>query len=93
MIVAALAIVLLSSLLWLGRLRETHHGYYGLLLALAPWGPLRVTGLVLPADDALQHAVQVWYPAFRSPLHRAYGLLYRLRVVRRLNQWLDREMA
>jgi len=49
---------------------------------------------VLLIDDALQHAVQVFYPAFLSPLHWLYGVtLYRLPWVRKLNELLDEEMA
>lgn len=93
MLVAALAVVLASALVRLGRVRELHHGYYGFLLALLPWHIPHVLGVVLLADDAMQHAVQVWRPAFESPLHRLYDIAYRLPAIRRLNEWLDRELA
>jgi hypothetical protein len=31
-----------------------------------------VVGVVVMADDAIEHAVQIWRPEFRSPLHLLY---------------------
>jgi hypothetical protein len=89
--VAAIVLLLIGvvSLARLGRLREWHHLYLGALLFLVPWTPSRWVSLVIMADDALQHVVQLVYPNFRSPLHRAYGVAWRLAWVRRLNVWLD----
>jgi hypothetical protein len=85
-----LALLLFAALLDLGRLREWHHGYMGILLAgLGVWLPLRIAGLVILADDVVQHLIQTRWPDYRSPLHRAYGVLYRIPAVRRLNEWLD----
>lgn len=62
--------------------REIHHLYYGLaVVAVATWLDwpqwVAFVGLVVMADDAAQHVVQIWTPEWRSPLHRAYRrLLY-----------------
>ena len=79
------------------RWGEAHHAYWGALLVLAAWPmhlvPLAALGTVLLLDDAWQHAVQRFgdWPAYRSPLHIAYGWVYRRWAwVRRLNAWLDR---
>lgn len=88
-----LAVVLVGSLMWLKRLREIHHGYYGLAFALIPWRPVQILGLILLTDDTLQHLVQCWRPAYLSPLHRLYGIAYRWAWVRRLNAWFDSVLA
>ena len=81
----ALALVGLVSLALIGRLVEVHHLYIGMALALIPWPPAHWAGLVLMADDTVQHAVQAidflrglkprpdW-----SPVHRAYVWVYQL---------------
>jgi hypothetical protein len=92
------ALLLLLLPLWkLGRIREVHHGYLGLLLAafgvLAGdwWLLLAACGAWVWADDTVQHWRQVLgEPAYLSPLHRGYGWVYaRVALVRGLNAWLD----
>lgn len=74
---------------------EWHHGYLGLLLAVAGWltgwVPLGAIGALLALDDAWQHGVQRFAkrPWYRSPVNRAHSLLYRIPLVARLNRWLD----
>lgn len=81
------------------RFAEIHHGHFGLLLILAAmlgaWSWLGWVGVVVLADDTMQHGIQRWArrPAYRSPLHRLYGVAYRWPPVRRLNQWLDRRLG
>ncbi|HXE60893.1 MAG TPA: hypothetical protein VN607_09305 [Gemmatimonadaceae bacterium] len=79
-----LAFMGLVALAIIRRLAEAHHLYIGMALALIPWPPARYAGLVLMADDAVQHAVEA-IEYFRgyilpdwSPIHRLYVLLYRL---------------
>ncbi len=75
---------LLLALRYLRRMRELHHGYYGLVLGALPWWPVRLVGLVLLVDDGWQHTVQVgdvaegrpMRPDF-SPVHRFYVWLVR----------------
>ena len=85
------AVLLFGSLAALERLGEWHHGYAGLLLYMAPWHAAEIAGLVLLADDALQHAIQLrWNPVYRSPLHRLYAdVFWPLPTVQWLNRWLD----
>lgn len=71
----------LASVLRLGALGELHHFYYGLALYLWPDAPAwaKGLGLAVMADDAVQHAVQLRDPDYRSPMHRgAYWLIYRV---------------
>lgn len=82
------ALVGLTSLSRLRRLGELHHLYYGLALGALPWWPVRLLGLALVADDAMQHLVQAQDVAYGlpprpdwSPLHRLYVWLVR-RVTR-----------
>lgn len=77
-----MVIAFIASVVWvlaclkLGVLRQWHHFWFGfglLIVALiftAPW--LGVIALIPMVDDALQHAVQIVRPAFRSPLHLLY---------------------
>lgn len=84
---------LFLSLALLGRVQEWHHGYLGLLLIGAGifWTPLQYAGLVLLADDAVQHCVQLAKPAFRGPLWRLYAAtLWKIPFIQRLNALLDR---
>lgn len=79
-LVAVLALVpLLAALYALGRVRELHHGYYGLGLALLLGAPvplaLRVACLLVGLDDVMQHCIQ-WRQfargepiTYRSPAH------------------------
>lgn len=79
-----LAVIGLAAIARLGRLVELHHLYWGAAIALIPWTPTRIVGLVLMLDDTVQHAVQAaqlltghapepdW-----SPVHRAYVAVYR----------------
>jgi len=95
----ALAVYLLAVLWWLGKLRETHHGYYALPLLIAgtvmqwPWLQWVAIGLLL--DDACEHTVQLANPDVHfSPLLWLYGAtLYKVPWVRRLNAWLDRRLS
>lgn len=80
-IIAGLIILLANSLAILGRLREWHHGYYGIAAALVGvWASLSFLvwiGLVLLIDDDVQH---VWEaivklsghvpPGDFTPIHR-----------------------
>ena len=80
-----LAVAGLAALVLIHRLAEIHHLYIGMALALIPWPPAHWVGLVLMADDTVQHAVQAidflrglkprpdW-----SPIHRLYVWAYRL---------------
>ena len=103
LLMAAFAWVMAAArrTVWVGasdlRWREWHHAYLGwLLFALSfQWGGwwFRIAGLVLSADDALQHLVQLatWNLGWRSPLHRAYAWVYaRVAFVRWLSRQLDR---
>lgn len=77
--VALWGTALLVALWQIGRLREWHHGYYGLALCCLPSWPVRVVALVLLLDDLSQHSVQCWEvehaerarPDF-SPIHIAF---------------------
>ena len=83
-----LAVVGLAALTVIHRLAEVHHLYIGMAVALIPWPPAHYVGLVLMADDTVQHAVQAvdflrgmkprpdW-----SPIHRLYAWAYRLIAV------------
>lgn len=79
----ALALVGLGSLGIIHRLREIHHLYIGMALALVPWPAAHWVGLVLMLDDSVQHAVEaVAYLRGRimpdwSPIHRLYVWAYR----------------
>jgi hypothetical protein len=53
----------------LGVLREWHHFWIGFALTLLPFPWLVALGVLIMWDDAVQHAVQMWKPAYRSPLH------------------------
>jgi hypothetical protein len=53
----------------LGVLREWHHAWIGVILYFLGWS---WTGVAVLMDDAIQHFVQLYHPAFRSPLHLAY---------------------
>jgi hypothetical protein len=64
-------VVWVVACLKLGVLREWHHFWLGLPLALMGYWPVMLLGNVIMWDDAIQHAVQCWRPAYRSPLHRA----------------------
>lgn len=84
-LVAILVGELILVLRKLHRLKEWHHGYYGAILALLPWWPLRVIGLILLVDDLYQHFIQAQDKEDGrrvrqdfSPLHRAYVWFYRL---------------
>lgn len=80
-----LAAVGLLAILIIHRLVEIHHLYIGMAVALLPSPWARWVGLLLMADDAMQHAVQAidylrglkprpdW-----SPVHRAYVWAYQL---------------
>src|SRR5438445_6245540 len=76
-------------------LKQWHHGYLGIALALI--GALNsktlfvVLGLILLVDDVVQHAVQyITQTEWHSPLHRLYAWVYaRVALVRRVNNWLD----
>lgn len=60
----------------LGVLTEWHHVWIGVILWFFGWSWL---GVIVVWDDAIQHAVQLRYSAFRSPLHLAYRyLIYNL---------------
>lgn len=81
----ALALVGLVSLTLIRRLAEVHHLYIGMALALLPWQPAHWVGLVLMADDAVQHAVEAidFLRGFKprpdwSPIHNLYVWAYRL---------------
>lgn len=82
-IYGALAVIGVASLVRIHRLAEIHHLYIGAAVALLPWPVAQWTGLVLMADDAVQHAVQA-IDALRglpprpdwSPVHRAYVWAY-----------------
>lgn len=82
-----LGFALILALLILHRVWELHHGYYGLVLLVWPDAPLwlRAVGFVLLLDDAMQHAIQIVKPRYRSPIHRLYqavcGPLHRKLVV------------
>lgn len=85
-----LAVLLVGALMWLRRLKEWHHGYLGLLLCLIPWTPAKIIGLILLADDTLQHVVQCFRPAYLSPFHQLYAKwLWPMAWVQRLTAWLD----
>jgi hypothetical protein len=76
------------TLVWFGSVvrlrvwRQWHHFWLG--VALLHWFPL--VGLGVMADDALQHAVQLRWPEFRSPLH----LLYRYTLYALIVHELDK---
>lgn len=60
-------------------LDQWHHFWIGAALAVFPFLPEWVTivGHVVMWDDAIQHAIQLRRPQFRSPLHLLYRhLLY-----------------
>ena len=70
--------------------RETHHGYYGLVLIALSflWGGawLWVPGAILMIDDVAQHS----FGLTPSPIHVLYvKYLWPIPVVQRLNRWLD----
>lgn len=69
---------------------QSHHAYYGWLVALAGFylhmDALLIMGNILAWDDALQHFVHAYGG---SPIHVLYGWAYRLPFVRRVNRWLD----
>ena len=68
----------LASVVAIGALDEWHHEYIGVAMLALPWRGAQWAGLAVMADDAAQHLVQTRHPAYRSPLHRAYGAtLYR----------------
>ena len=57
-------------------LNQGHHFYWGLWLVAGGFtlglaSPMYL-GIVFMADDALQHAVQLFYPKFLSPVHLIY---------------------
>ena len=72
------------------RWRETHHLWYGIILVVLSffWGGywVCIPGLILVADDLLQHFAGV----DPSPIHQLYvKYLWPIPVVQRLNKWLD----
>lgn len=83
----ALLAVLITAV-WVGSVvhldieAQWHHYWLGLALLLLGawlgWWWCIWFGLVVMADDAVQHLIQCWRPAYRSPLHRLYAVtLYR----------------
>lgn len=48
------------SLVYLKRLKEKHHLYWGAILGVLPWWPIRILGYLLVVDDSIQHSVQVY---------------------------------
>lgn len=77
-----LVLAILHSLIWavsvarLGVMRERHHYWIGLGVLVLGWWLgawwLAWLGLLVMADDALQHFVQLRYPEHRSILHLLY---------------------
>ena len=81
-----------------------HHGLYGLVflalalglsyvMAVPSWVSwlLYISGMVMFVDDLIQHWMQAYDPAFRSWLHRWYGMtLYKLPLIQKLNVWADK---
>lgn len=53
-----------------GKVAQIHHGYLGAALMLVPWWPAQLVGLVILADDLVQHLMQLRKPDWLSPLHR-----------------------
>lgn len=72
-IAIVVSVVWTTSVVHLGVWRQVHHFWYGAALyALGMWlgaDWLLVLGLLVAADDAVQHAVQCSKPEYRSPLH------------------------
>ena len=100
MIQLALTLAFAAALLFyalrrLGRLGETHHGYYGILIAFVGFylgaHSLVYIGGVMLCDDAIQHVVQLRWPTWRvSLLYWLYALtLAKIPLVQRLNRALD----
>lgn len=84
---ASLALAGTAALLQLRRLREWHHLYYGIVLGALPWWPARLVGLVLLADDAVQHLAQAQDVAYGLPPRPDWSPIHRLYV------WLVRRIA
>lgn len=99
---AACAFLLWAALDTLGRIKEPHHGYYGLVGCVVSllviqlfdfdllWWAIFLACFYALADDTLQHTWQVWgNPDYESPIHRWYvGFYGRHEWVRRLDAWL-----
>ena len=58
---------------------ERHHFYIGAVMVAWPDAPLwvRGVGFLILFDDAVQHAVQIKDPSYRSPVHKAYAVVLR----------------
>jgi hypothetical protein len=74
--------------------KQTHHGYYGIILMLGGFlhPILFVLGAYIASDDIWQHHKQVkeYNPCYHSPLHNLYGkYLYKFWIVRKLNEFAD----
>ena len=81
--VAVIVFTIWAISVWrLNAWRQWHHEWIGVIAfvvgSFLGWTWLSVVGLVVMADDALQHAIQLERPSYRSPLHRLYAVtLYR----------------
>jgi len=86
----------LGLLAALHRLRETHHLYYGIVLAaigaLLGWPWLQWLALALIVDDCVEHTVQVVFPNTKASFFLwAYAqTVAKLPIIQSLNHWLDR---
>lgn len=81
----ACSVVWTVAVVRLGAWDEMHHFWTGVWLYAIG---LPVAGLIFMADDAIQHAVQLWRPRARSPINLLYGLCFASAF-----QWLERKVA
>jgi len=74
------AVIWFIAVAKLGVPNEWHHEFVGVLLFIIgneygvqwlAWG-----GFLVMLDDSVQHVIQCWRPAFRSPLFRLYAWAY-----------------
>ena len=83
-------------------LKAFHHWYIGLAILIADfyliwsrWAPAWLNwslfwlAWIIMTDDFYQHMRQRNHPEYRSPLHKLYGMFYKIKFIRWLNGIFD----
>lgn len=91
-------LIFFISIIKLGKLKETHHGYYGILLYLMGW-PLHgilgfiltLVGFLVTLDDASEHLMHaLGHTEYKTPIFKFYErYLWPNPSIQKLTHWLD----